>query len=182
MNSEQKKIFEQEVSMIHYLNRKDPLRFATLYGFELKTQTMLLKYYPLGSLTKFFESKMMTKSRSVVISVLNDVAKALQTMHSLGMTHRDLKPQNVLVEIRNMEPHVVLTDFGLSVIIHGDLLKVKDMRIVNVGGLSPLYASPETFQIMRRVISALPSILMQADIYSFACLIYFCMNERSPWV
>jgi serine/threonine protein kinase len=45
------------------------------------------------------------------ITVLRDVAMAVEHAHRHGVIHRDLKPQNILVDSKN-QPHV--TDFGLA--------------------------------------------------------------------
>jgi serine/threonine-protein kinase len=43
--------------------------------------------------------------------LIRDVALALDLAHKAGVVHRDIKPQNILVD-RDNQPH--LTDFGLA--------------------------------------------------------------------
>ncbi|MDR1189452.1 MAG: serine/threonine protein kinase [Bifidobacteriaceae bacterium] len=46
--------------------------------------------------------------------IVRELAEALHHIHGLGITHRDLKPQNVLVRALTPEPDLVLTDFGVA--------------------------------------------------------------------
>jgi hypothetical protein len=74
-------------------------------------------------------------SMGEVVSALSQILEALSYAHSQGVIHRDIKPQNALVDDRG---RVKLTDFGIA-------YRVGDTRLTEVGYAvgTPGYIAPE---------------------------------------
>ena len=58
-----------------------------------------------------------------VLGILIQVADALGEAHQQGLVHRDMKPENVMVEERDGEDFAKVLDFGIAKIISGDAAK-----------------------------------------------------------
>jgi|GEM_PF-1461979 len=96
------------------------------------------------------------------------VADALHHAHQIGVIHRDLKPQNLLVSKNGA---VKLADFGLATV--ADLQRVqKSRRGLWVG--TPQFAAPELWVGK----AATPS----SDLYSFGACLYFLLTGRAPFM
>lgn len=48
------------------------------------------------------------------VDLLEQVMKGLEFLHEKGLVHRDLKPQNILLQFDNSKLRVLISDFGLS--------------------------------------------------------------------
>jgi serine/threonine-protein kinase len=63
-----------------------------------------------------------------VLSILDQVAQSLGEAHANGIVHRDMKPENVFIESRQMgagtggrtEDHVKVLDFGIAKVMSGE--------------------------------------------------------------
>ncbi|PZS13265.1 MAG: hypothetical protein DLM57_17135 [Pseudonocardiales bacterium] len=70
--------------------------------------------------------------------LLAQTAAALAAVHAAGVVHRDMKPENVLVETREGRPYALLTDFGLARAADSPTLT----RLTQLVG-TPAYLAPE---------------------------------------
>jgi serine/threonine-protein kinase len=113
-----------------------------------------------------------------VCAIVKQVAAALDAAHRLGMVHRDIKPDNVvLIETPHGEQAKVL-DFGIA--------KIKESRMGETGGLTltgtgvvigtPQYMSPE--QAMGKRGDQLDG---RSDLYSLGVVMYQMLSGELPF-
>jgi YVTN family beta-propeller protein len=105
-----------------------------------------------------------------VAAVISPVASALDAAHAAGLVHRDVKPANMLLDVRPGRPdHVYLSDFGLS---KGSLAA---SGLTGTGQfLGTLdYISPE--QIQGRPTDG------RADQYALACAAFELLTGEPPF-
>jgi len=98
------------------------------------------------------------------LAILRQVASALDAAHAEGRLHRDVKPENVLLE---PDGHAWLADFGVARAV-GNTTTVPGQMIGTAA-----YMAPEVIGGGR----ARPA----ADLYAFACMAFECLTGRRPF-
>jgi serine/threonine protein kinase len=108
----------------------------------------------------------LSNDRAVVIA--HDVALALGAAHKRGIVHRDVKPQNIMLNDSDL---VKLTDFGIASVykdVGAERLTTTGMTLGTVQ-----YYAPE--QAQGEVVSP------AADIYSLGIVMYEMLTGRTPF-
>ena len=99
------------------------------------------------------------------LSLVGQVADALDAAHERGLVHRDVKPGNVLVDVAD---HCYLCDFGLTTqLVAGETTATGTLA----GSLD--YLAPE--QIRRGEVDG------RADQYALACVLYELLSGAPPF-
>ncbi|KAI8996883.1 kinase-like domain-containing protein [Pilobolus umbonatus] len=75
---------------------------------------LIMEFLPGGDLMTML-IKYDTFSEPVTQFYIGEIALALETIHKLGFIHRDIKPDNILID---KDGHIKLSDFGLSTGFH----------------------------------------------------------------
>jgi hypothetical protein len=98
------------------------------------------------------------------VRLCTQVAEALDFAHGRGLVHRDVKPSNVLLDVKE---HVYLADFGLT-------KRVGEGRTAETGLFGTIdYVAPE--QIRGDEVDG------RADVYALGCLLYECLAGEPPF-
>jgi tRNA A-37 threonylcarbamoyl transferase component Bud32 len=101
----------------------------------------------------------------LALTIVAQVADALDAAHRAGLVHRDVKPANVLLE----GEHAYLCDFGLARHVSSVSSLTTDRGFV--GTID--YISPEQVEG--------GTIDRRADVYSLACVLFECLAGRRPF-
>jgi serine/threonine protein kinase len=98
-------------------------------------------------------------------AIITQVAAALDAAHASGLTHRDVKPENLLL---TADDFVYLVDFGIA---HSG----GDTGLTSAGSAigSCAYMAPERFSG--------GSVGPPADVYSLACVLFECLTGQPPY-
>jgi len=105
---------------------------------------------------------------AITLSVGKQLARALEVAHEQGVIHRDIKPQNMVVE-----PDGVLKvmDFGIARLA----VRKADTGMTQAGTVigTPEYMAPEQL--------AGAEVDVRVDIYAAGCVLYECLTGRPPF-
>lgn len=102
------------------------------------------------------------------IQIARQVADALAYAHAQGIIHRDVKPENILLQAG----HAVVTDFGIARAVGqaaGDKLTASGIAVG-----TPAYMSPEQ-------VAGEADIDGRTDIYSLGCVLFEMLSGAPPF-
>lgn len=107
-----------------------------------------------------------------VLSILRDVARALNYAHGHNVVHRDIKPDNVLLS----GGVAVVTDFGIAKALSVARTGADATTLTALGAAigTPAYMAPEQ-------VAADPDLDHRADLYSLGCLGYELLTGHAPF-
>ncbi|XP_078010879.1 serine/threonine-protein kinase ULK2 isoform X3 [Phascolarctos cinereus] len=132
---------------------------------------LVMEYCNGGDLADYLQAKG-TLSEDTIRVFLHQIAAAMRVLHSKGVIHRDLKPQNILLSYASRRKpsvsgiRIKIADFGFARYLHSN------MMAATLCG-SPMYMAPEV--IMSQHYDA------KADLWSIGTVIYQCLVGKPPF-
>ena len=133
------------------------------YGEDGGARFIVMELMPI-SLREILRNGRLSLSRSV--DICRQAALGLRAAHERGVIHRDVKPDNILIDSAGA---VKVTDFGLA--------RAEDLRTITVTGSligTPLYMSPEQWKGER------PDV--RSDIYSLGVVLHETLTGEAPFL
>jgi serine/threonine-protein kinase len=153
--------FSREIEVLRSLDHTHILPILD-YGDFKGLPYIVMPFYPHGTLKSLIE---LGVPLNAGIRIIKQVAEALEYSHGLGITHRDVKPSNILLDEKG---NAVLSDFGIAQLTDASL------SLTGSGLLgTPSYMSPE--QCRGKEIGN------ASDQYSLAVVLYEMVTGRTPF-
>jgi serine/threonine protein kinase len=128
------------------------------FGFDESMPYMVMDYAPNGTL-RTLHPRGTRVSAECIVSYVNQIASALHYAHQRRVIHRDVKPENILL---NSKQELVLSDFGVAVV-----QPTLDSLSTQGPAGTPLYMAPE--QIDGKPCAASDQYALGVMVYEWLC-------------
>ena len=147
-----RKIVQKNVCRMYDLNKEKDKYYITMEfvsGGDLKKLIRRTKLLPVGT----------------AISIAKQICEGLEEAHSLGIVHRDIKPNNIMIDDNG---NARIMDFGIA-------RTVKEKGITGAGVMigTPEYMSPEQVEAK--------DVDQRSDLYSLGIILYEMLTGRLPF-
>jgi TolB-like protein/tRNA A-37 threonylcarbamoyl transferase component Bud32/Tfp pilus assembly protein PilF len=125
-----------------------------------------MKFVEGGQLDEVIRSAPMSIRQTA--ELITKVARTVHYAHEHGILHRDIKPGNILLDVKG-EPH--LTDFGLARLVESESSVTQTLDVLG----TPSYMSPEQAVGNNAAISSF------TDVYGLGAVLYQLLTGQPPY-
>lgn len=155
--------FGNELKMARKISHKNVCRMYHL-SEESGTHYITMEYVPGETLKGMIR---MTKQLSVgtAVNIAKQVCEGLGEAHRLGVVHRDLKPQNIMID---KQGNTRIMDFGIARSLESEGTTRPGVMIG-----TPEYMSPEQTEFK--------DVDQRSDIYSLGIILFEMLTGRTPF-
>ncbi|CAK76798.1 unnamed protein product (macronuclear) [Paramecium tetraurelia] len=135
---------------------------------KMETSYLVMEYSKFPSLESIIKKRSLTSEELKV--VIKELLLGIQHAHSKGICHRDLKPDNILVNLEenSQPPNVKIVDFGVS---RRFLSKGQEIEMLTKTG-NIFYCAPEIYHKA--------SYSKEVDVWAIGVITYQCIFQKLP--
>ena len=125
-----------------------------------------MKFVEGGQLDEVARREPMPIRRAV--ELIAKIARTVHYAHEHGILHRDIKPGNILLDVKG-EPH--LTDFGLARLVESESTVTRTLEVLGTPG----YMAPEQALGNNAAVSSV------TDVYGLGAVLYQLLTGQPPF-
>jgi serine/threonine protein kinase len=174
-SSNEKEIIEALTDIINEIKVMEVCnhdRFPKFYGVvNRKSIYLIFELIKGDTLTRLYRGL----SKRDKVSAVHQLCEILESLHAKKVMHRDIKPDNIMIEENN---RVRLIDFGLARISNNTVTKTANVKI-SLPYMAPEVVIPkDTQKDSLKPLQISPKI----DVWSCGCILSEIFSEIPPWL
>ncbi|MGP0021001.1 MAG: tetratricopeptide repeat protein [Candidatus Sulfotelmatobacter sp.] len=159
--------FKQELLLAHQVTHKNVIRIYDLGDADgVKFISMeFVEGVDLRALISERTKENRKFSPEEAVEITEQICRALEATHSVGVIHRDLKPQNIM---RDATGRILLMDFGLARTVEGD-------------GMTQTGALVGTMEYMSPEQALAKDLDQRSDLFTLGLILYELLTGKTPY-
>ena len=166
------KRFEREAKLTASISHPNAVMLHD-YGLNEGSPFIVMEFIDGIDLQHLIETQAPVSPKRAV-EIISQAAAGVSAAHELGILHRDLKPEHIMICTRgNKKEHVEVLDFGVA--------KPLKHSSFNTGTLTGSFEMLGTPQYMAPEQAAGEELDERADLYSLALIVYELLTGKKPF-
>ncbi len=155
--------FKQELLLAHQVTHRNVIRIYDL-GEAEGVKFITMEFIEGKDLRSIIREKQKFAPEEAV-EVIQQVCQALDAAHSVGVIHRDLKPQNIM---QDPAGRILVMDFGLARTLEGD-------------GMTQTGAIVGTMEYMSPEQALAKDLDQRSDLFALGLILYEMLTGKTPF-
>ncbi|MGA8540027.1 MAG: tetratricopeptide repeat protein [Terriglobales bacterium] len=155
--------FKQELLLAHQVTHRNVIRIYDL-GEADGVKFITMEFIEGKDLRSLIKEKQKFAPEEAV-EIIQQVCQALDAAHSVGVIHRDLKPQNIM---QDPAGRILVMDFGLARTLEGD-------------GMTQTGAIVGTMEYMSPEQALAKDLDQRSDLFALGLILYELLTGKTPF-